>query len=87
VSVWADRGARFLSASLLVLFVAVTLAGGVLAETRHGPDHPLPEIQFDALPGGAVDTLVLFRQGGRFPYTRDGLVKGLRDFPQVDKGA
>ena len=74
-----DRGARLFPASLLALVLAVALAGGGFAEARHGPDHFLPEIQVDALPGEAVDTLVLIKQGGPFPYKRDGVVFGNRE--------
>lgn len=66
-------------ASLLVLVLALALAGGAIAEPRHGPDQAQPIIQVGDLPREARDTLVLIKQGGPFPYKRDGVVFGNRE--------
>jgi hypothetical protein len=63
----------------LALLLAVALTGGELAEARHGPDQVLPVIQVDDLPREARDTLALIKQGGPFPYKRDGVVFGNRE--------
>lgn len=76
---WAAQRAGIGPASLLVLFVVLALAGGALAEARHRPDHALPVIHVDDLPSEARDTLALIKQGGPFPYKRDGVVFGNRE--------
>jgi len=63
----------------LALLLAVALTGGELADARHGPDQVLPVIQVDDLPREARDTLALIKQGGPFPYKRDGVVFGNRE--------
>jgi ribonuclease T1 len=45
----------------------------------HGQDQPpttVKEISIDELPSEAVTTLQLIKQGGPFPYQRDGAVFG-----------
>ena len=79
MSASAARRASVVPASLLVLFLALALAGGALAEARHQPDQILPVIQVDDLPREAHDTLALIKQGGPFPYRRDGVVFGNRE--------
>jgi len=79
VSVCVSRGVRCLPALPLALLLAVALTGGELADARHGPDQFLPVIQVDDLPREARDTLALIKQGGPFPYKRDGVVFGNRE--------
>jgi len=79
VNVWAHRGAWLVPASLLALFLAAALTGGEFADARARPDPALPVIRVDDLPREARDTLVLIRQGGPFPYKRDGVVFGNRE--------
>ena len=76
---WAARRAGIGPASLLVLVLALALAGGAIAEPRHGPDQAQPIIQVGDLPREARDTLALIKQGGPFPYKRDGVVFGNRE--------
>ena len=76
---WANRSAAFLPAFLLALFLAVALTGGELAEARRYVDHVLPVVQVDDLPPEVRETLALIKQGGPFPYRRDGVVFGNRE--------
>ena len=76
----------FTALSCALLVVVATLAFVGAAEARKGAQD-LPVVGAEELPQEARDTLVLIKQGGPFPYTRDGLVKGLRDLPQAHKGA
>jgi len=79
VRAWANRSAAFLPAFLLALFLAVALTGGELAEARRYVDHVLPVVQVDDLPPEVRETLALIKQGGPFPYRRDGVVFGNRE--------
>ena len=79
MNVWAHRGAWLLPASLLALFLAAALTGGEFADARARPDPDLPVIRVDDLPREARDALVLIKQGGPFPYKRDGVVFGNRE--------
>ena len=79
MNVWAHRGAWLVPASLLALFLAAALTGGEFADARTRLDPALPVIRVDDLPREARDTLVLIKQGGPFPYKRDGVVFGNRE--------
>jgi ribonuclease T1 len=79
VSAWAARRTGIGPASLLVLVLALALAGGAIAEPRHATDQAQPIIQVRDLPREARDTLALIKQGGPFPYKRDGVVFGNRE--------
>ena len=74
-----NRCAVYCGAFLLALVCAVALAGEELADARPCAGQALPVIQVDDLPREARDTLVLIKQGGPFPYKRDGVVFGNRE--------
>jgi len=79
VSPWVNRSAALLPAFLLALLLAMALAGGELAEARRYAAQVLPVVQVDDLPQEARETLALIKQGGPFPYKRDGVVFGNRE--------
>jgi ribonuclease T1 len=58
------------------LVLASVLCGCALgfAALAREPGRPLPEVAAAELPQEARDTLALIRQGGPFPYRRDGAV-------------
>jgi ribonuclease T1 len=68
--------------------IAIVLPGGELAEARRYVDPALPAVQADDLPREARETLALIRQGGPFPYKRDGVVFSNRErrVPAQPKG-
>jgi ribonuclease T1 len=57
----------------LVLLTALALAGPAHAR---GPADGLGSVQIDQLPREAQQTMALIRQGGPFPYSKDGAVFG-----------
>jgi ribonuclease T1 len=58
--------------------IGVILAASVVAYARATPDA-LPEVAVATLPTEAQRTLVLIRDGGPFPYERDGVRFGNRE--------
>jgi ribonuclease T1 len=79
VNAWATRRAAFLSAFLLAVLVGVVFPGGECAEARRSHDHVLTVVEVDDLPREARETLALIKQGGPFPYKRDGVMFGNRE--------
>jgi len=79
VNAWATRRAAFLSAFLLVVLVGVVFPGEECAEARRSHDHVLTVVEVDDLPREARETLALIKQGGPFPYKRDGVIFGNRE--------
>jgi ribonuclease T1 len=78
---------------LLLMVIAVTF--GVTACARDEPPptgRPLPaqigEVALEELPKQAQQTLTLIRQGGPFPYRKDGTVFGNRErlLPRQPRG-
>ena len=71
---------RGLFAALAGAFVVVAAALACIgaADARTGAQD-LPVIQAEEIPQEALDTLVLIKQGGPFPYKRDGVVFGNRE--------
>lgn len=61
---------------LVLVLVACTIAG--VASWAREP-APMREIAVAQLPREAVRTLALIKQGGPFPYKRDGTVFGNRE--------
>lgn len=61
---------RRLGPALLALLIGFA----PLAHGRGTLPEPLPEISVAELPGEARATIRLIRQGGPFPYERDGIV-------------
>ena len=55
-----------------LLLAAVTLPAGAR-------QAPFPEVSVEQLPAQARNTLALIRQGGPFPYRKDGTVFGNRE--------
>jgi len=71
---------------LLALLLVPVLAFGATACARDEPPSPdrsaaahIGEVPFEALPKQAQRTLELIRQGGPFPYRKDGSVFGNRE--------
>lgn len=83
-----NRSTTALPALLLAFLIAIVLPGGALAEARRYVDPVLPAVQVDDLPREARETLALIRQGGPFPYKRDGVVFSNRErrVPAQPKG-
>jgi ribonuclease T1 len=79
VTPWSKRRTAYCGAFLLVLMCAAALAGEETADTRLRADHVLPVVQLDELPPEAQQTLALIKQGGPFPYKRDGVMFGNRE--------
>lgn len=70
--------ARFIS-SLFLKFWLVLLTGLMLAAPAHargGEPGLIAEVTLDQLPREAQQTMALIRQGGPFPYEKDGVVFG-----------
>ena len=69
--------ARLIS-SLFLRFWLVLLTSLALAGPAHarGPVDGLGVVQIDQLPREAQQTMALIRQGGPFPYPKDGAVFG-----------
>jgi ribonuclease T1 len=88
VSARENRSTTALPALLLAFLIAIVLPGGALAEARRYVDPVLPAVQVDDLPREARETLALIRQGGPFPYKRDGVVFSNRErrVPAQPKG-
>jgi ribonuclease T1 len=72
----------------LVLFGLALLAGAGQAFWNSGKTRDDGEIAVAQLPPEAHRTLALIRQGGPFPYTRDGSVFGNREglLPRQNRG-
>lgn len=62
----------FFSKYWLILLAAFMLAGPVHARGS----VPLDEVMLDQLPREAQQTMALIRQGGPFPYDKDGSIFG-----------
>jgi ribonuclease T1 len=58
---------------------AVASAGGQLADARQDARQVLRVVRVDQLPSEAQQTLMLIKQGGPFPYKRDGVVFSNRE--------
>jgi len=58
--------------------IGVMLPASVVAHARVTPDE-LPEVAVATLPAEAQRTLALIREGGPFPYERDGVRFGNRE--------
>ncbi len=74
----ARRRLRLFAALACVVVAVAALACTGLAEARKGAPNLLA-VRADELPQEARDTLTLIRQGGPFPYKRDGVVFGNRE--------
>jgi ribonuclease T1 len=69
------------AAILLAAFLLVTILLAVVAlahARRSGVEEPAA-IRVEELPREARETLALIRQGGPFPYRKDGIVFGNRE--------
>ena len=67
---------------LTILLAAAALLGTAASPaSAKGPatESRLPAVKVDDLPMQAVDTLLLIREGGPFPYSKDGVVFGNRE--------
>ena len=60
----------------LCLLLLTLLAAAPAAARESRLDDGVPAIQAAALPGEARETLALIKQGGPFPYRKDGSVFG-----------
>lgn len=72
----SGAGALMLLSALLALVLAFAAPRAMAYSQTGNPDHTLQEVALASLPLEARDTLVLIRQGGPFPYPRDGVVFG-----------
>jgi len=70
-------GATILLAALLL--PSILLAVVAPDQARRGGVEESPVIRFEELPREARETLALIKQGGPFPYKRDGIVFGNRE--------
>lgn len=71
---------RFLTTPVLAVLLAAAIGVGVgLADARRADVQDLPVITVQELPQEARETLALIRQGGPFPYRKDGIVFGNRE--------
>jgi ribonuclease T1 len=70
--------ARFHLLALLGLaaFLLLAAPGAFSFNQQRSNDHALAEIARASLPPEAITTLNLIKQGGPFPYPRDGVVFG-----------
>ena len=76
------NAARTFGATLLlvaVLLPTILLAVVTPAQARRGGVEEAPVVRVEELPLEARETLALIRQGGPFPYKRDGIVFGNRE--------
>ena len=76
------NAARTFGATLLlvaVLLPIILLAVVTPAQARRADVEDLPVVRVEELPREAHETLALIRQGGPFPYKRDGIVFGNRE--------
>jgi ribonuclease T1 len=73
---------------LLLVMVLGFGAHGCSVEARDAR-RSLPEVTVSALPPEARETLALIREGGPFPYSRDGGVFANREglLPQAPRGS
>lgn len=60
----------------LSLFLLAILAAAPAAARESYVDPGIPSVRAAALPGEARQTLALIKQGGPFPYRKDGSVFG-----------
>jgi ribonuclease T1 len=77
---------RFVPGLLVLALVALLAAPA--AEARREAADALPQIAVSDLPKEARDTLDRIRQGGPFPYQRDGIAFGNRErmLPSQSRG-
>lgn len=83
------RVVRAITAALLLTVTACVLAVPAFARTGSGEASPdIPAIAFSALPVDAQRTARLVREGGPFPYERDGVAFGNfeRLLPRRERG-
>lgn len=82
------RGARALLATAALAFAA--FAGPATAQKGPPPAgaRAMEEVSASALPREARKTIALIRQGGPFPYAKDGAVFGNREghLPRFKRG-
>jgi ribonuclease T1 len=77
MNVLRRSGATILLAAFLL--VTILLAVVALAQARRSGVEELAAIRVEELPREARETLALIRQGGPFPYRKDGIVFGNRE--------
>lgn len=81
-------GLTFILASALLTGAGMNPASAQGAAHGSSERNPLPVVRVDALPAQAVVTLQRIRQGGPFPYSKDGTVFGNRErmLPREPRG-
>ena len=79
---------QLLSLLIVLALGTIACAGGATAQTGRSAAAQIGEVGFDVLPPQAQQTLALIRQGGPFPYRKDGTVFGNRErlLPQRPRG-
>ena len=70
--------AVLLRRAVAILAIGTMLSASPLVQARAAPDA-LPEVAVATLPAEAQRTLALIRDGGPFPYERDGVRFGNRE--------
>lgn len=83
-----SRKSRLVSMFYLVALALALLAGTLPAHGREPNDKNLSQANLDELPKEAAKTLRLIKQGGPFPYQRDGVTFGNfeRRLPNKERG-
>ncbi|HEY2629526.1 MAG TPA: ribonuclease domain-containing protein [Usitatibacter sp.] len=73
---------------LLALALAFAFAPHAVAQKAPAPAVAIGEIDLDALPHEARDTVKLIHKGGPFPYARDGITFSNREamLPKQKRG-
>ena len=64
---------------MILRFLCATLLVACLLPPAAHARGPASDVSVDALPREAQKTLLLIRNGGPFPYSRDGVVFGNRE--------
>lgn len=75
---FSKSGLTILLATSVLIGAGVDEASAKRPSPDAGPDSSAV-VRVDELPKQAVDTLLLIRQGGPFPYEKDGTVFGNRE--------
>lgn len=67
---------KIFSKQWLVFFAALLLSWSVFAKGPLAADGAIADVQLGSLPAEASQTLALIKQGGPYPYAKDGVVFG-----------
>ena len=76
---WLSKGCVIRALFVIPVLLALATMPASAYNNQYYSAPALQEISLSALPMGAKDTLRLIKQGGPFPYPRDGVVFGNRE--------